>query len=559
MSWIRIILILLPFILFSCQEKVTDMSLDELEDMQTYTGGFVVDATSFGGESTTRILVNREMKEDPETLNLSASGYYHIEVHTRNRQAPALIRVVILHPERGESEWALQKWTPRGLDFKQEAGEAFRLVYPEKIPSGGSLPVILISGETMGTSGEQYIASVGDVSFQVKGGTGSAWIRAGMEQESLEAGSTRVPLDYDYFSTDPVFLSGVMEGNRIVAPGTYVRIPSDLHIPEGLSLVFEEGCYVELEEGVNIHNQGQLVFRGGPDAPLCVRSTATGTFWGGIIGTGQGNSVEAQHTIFSHSGFHTGGAYDYGHAHRQALIYSEYGSLIFDHCYFLDHAGQVFFPVSGSLDLSNSLVQRAITGGQVNSSQLQISHCVFTDFPDDRLEYQDRDNDGLYLMSSNAEILNSTFMYAGDDGLDSGGSGGGKVRVSGCLFQSIFHEGAALSSGGEVVKEHIFTHCEFRDCGQGLELGYSSPHHRVKVDSCLFTRNGIGIRYGDNYTKAHLGLMEISHTLSIENRDYDVWNMLREYWEPSLEAMVFDEVTVSRPHGQYPELKLYDN
>ena len=135
-------------------------------------------------------------------------------------------------------------------------------------------------------------------------------------------------------------------------------------------------------------------------------------------------------------------------------------------------------------------------------------------------------------------------MYAVDDGLDSGGSQGGEIHVSNTRFESIFHEGAALSSRESVVKNHYFTSCIFKDCGQGLELGFSSPNHLVLVDSCRFIENGIGIRYGDNYATQHAGVLSVSNSEIMESHYYDVWNMLREKWEADTAQMVFSNVKV---------------
>ena len=266
--------------------------------------------------------------------------------------------------------------------------------------------------------------------------------------------------------------------------------------------------------------------------------------------------MDVSHAIFSRSGYHTGGSFSYGHAHRQALIYSEQALLDFDHCYMVDHVGQIFYPVSSTLNISNCLVQKAMTGGQINNSDLILRNSIFTDFPDDSQNYQDNDNDALYLMGSNATISNSFFMYAKDDGLDSGGSSGGTIKVINSHFEAVFHEGAALSSGGTSTKTHHFTGCTFTNCGQGLELGYSSPNHLVMVDSCLFQKNGIGIRYGDNYTTPHLGKVLVSNSKSLDNTEYDIWNMLRENWSADTLKMEFNNVRVSMETPMYPHLPL---
>ncbi|RLD96092.1 MAG: hypothetical protein DRJ29_00990 [Bacteroidetes bacterium] len=210
------------------------------------------------------------------------------------------------------------------------------------------------------------------------------------------------------------------------------------------------------------------------------------------------------------------------------------------------------------MELSDCLVQRAKTGGQMNESELAMDRCIFTDFPDDSDEYRDEDNDGLYLDRTNAVISKSVFMFAKDDGLDSGASGGGEVLINNCRFEANFHEGAALSSGHSVVKLHRITNSVFTNCGQGLELGYSSPMHQVEVDSCRFIGNGIGIRYGDCYEMSHQGYIHIRNSESLENNDYDVWNMNREHWAADTSHMSFENVHITTANPMYPELIIYE-
>jgi hypothetical protein len=168
----------------------------------------------------------------------------------------------------------------------------------------------------------------------------------------------------------------------------------------------------------------------------------------------------------------------------------------------------------------------------------------------------DGDNDALYLNASDAVITNTVFMFAKDDGLDSGADGGGVVTVTDCRFEACFHEGAALSSADPAVKNHFFSGCVFTNCGQGLELGYSSANHSVIADDCMFTNNGIGIRYGDNYAWSDVnGKMLIRNSSSLYN-DKDVWNMVRMIWSPKLENLSFENTVVSKFCPQYPGLGL---
>jgi hypothetical protein len=222
----------------------------------------------------------------------------------------------------------------------------------------------------------------------------------------------------------------------------------------------------------------------------------------------------------------------------------------------LDHIGQIFYPQYATLILDDILVQRAKTGGQINYTNLTLRNSVLTDFPDDSFDFQDKDNDALYLSASDAEIENTTFMFAKDDGLDSGNEEGGEINLTNCRFEACFHEGAALSSGNSVIKNHTFRGCVFSNCAQGLELGYSSPNHTVTAENCLFVNNGIGIRYGDNYDWSEVdGKMIIKNSFSLHN-DKDVWNMVRMTWSPKLENLSFENTMVSKFCPQYPELEI---
>ncbi|MEA3463342.1 MAG: right-handed parallel beta-helix repeat-containing protein, partial [Bacteroidota bacterium] len=390
--------------------------------------------------------------------------------------------------------------------------------------------------------------------FRIKRGVGSVQIPPNASYSGLSIDQHNFQLNISSMDFPPQILSGELTDDLLVPADSYIHIPADLTIPEGITMQIDSGSFVTVAPEVNIYNNGLVLLKGSARAPVTLTCNDYLAYWGGFIGNSTGNRIDARYTIFSRSGHHTGGEYAYGHAGRQALFYSENGELKLDHCYMIDHIGQVFYPVSCTLELTDCLVQRAKTGGQLNQSELVMDRCVFTDFPDDGFDYQDEDNDALYLDETNAVITNSVFMFARDDGLDSGASGGGEVTVKNSVFESVFHEGAALSSGHSAVKLHHFTNCLFSNCGQGLELGYSSPNHQVIADSCSFIGNGVGIRYGDCYDFPHHGYIHISNSQSLNNSYYDVWNMNREHWAADTLHMSFDHVLVSTPNPMYPEL-----
>jgi len=560
MRHIRILLLICIASLVACDktpvEVIADLTLDELNDKEEYTGGMVVDYRSYMGKDLDKVLVNGLQPDDPYVLELHFAGYYRIEIwQGRSAQgSPQVIRIVILDPVRGNPEWGLPPWTPAEHENGVLDGQTVSLIHSPFAPPDVDIPLVVVLGEELTLSDTYLDAEIASAGFRIKRGVGSVQIPGNSSSYTLKVDQDELPLSVDRTEAAPVSISGVLSADMHIPANSYIHIPADLSIPSGITLRIENGCFITVAPEVNIQNDGTLYLSGTAIAPVTVTCSNNTAYWGGIIGSLAGNRVEAYHTIFSRSGHHTGDDYNWGHAHRQALFYSNSGSMKLDHCYMTDHIGQVFYPLSSTLDLSNCLVQRAKTGGQMNQSELVMDRCIFTDFPDDSNNYRDNDNDGLYLDECDALISNSIFMYAKDDGLDSGASGGGEVIVTNTIFESVFHEGAALSSGHSVTKLHRFSNCLFSNCGQGIELGYSSPNHQVEVESCSFIRNGIGIRYGDCYDFPHRGFIHVSNSESLENTVYDVWNMNKENWAADTSHMSFENVLVSKANDMYPQL-----
>jgi hypothetical protein len=351
-------------------------------------------------------------------------------------------------------------------------------------------------------------------------------------------------------------MSGLITTNVIVPANSFVKIQSNLTVSSTGSLTVQEGAVIVIDEAVDVNLSGPMIISGTAGNPVLITCSDKDKYWGGFITRVTGGTIDAKYAIFCQSGYHNTSGYNWGHAGRQALFYTENSKLTLDHCFILDNVGQIFYPQNAVLNLSDILVQRAQTGGQVNTSKLNLLNSVFTDFPDDSYLFADNDNDALYLSASDANIENTTFMFAKDDGLDSGNSEGGIITATNCRFEACFHEGAALSSGNLSYKTHTFSNCIFTNCGQGLELGFSSPNHSVLADNCQFLNNGVGIRYGDNYDWSELkGVMRIKNSLSLGN-DRDVWNMVRMIWSPRIKNMSFENTFVSEFCSQYPHLPI---
>ena len=462
--------------------------------------------------------------------------------------------------EREASEWGIGAWVPALYEPEMLDQENVEIYYPHRFTDLINVPLIFYIKES-GTVKPIYCEGINFASgnsFNIKQGVGSVNMAASSISNRADfiVGGKRISAILARISETNMELKGIINSDVVIPANRLVRITGNLDIASTGSLTLHEGTMMLVDEAVDINISGPVIFSGTPENPVTVTCSRSNKYWGGFITRVAGGTFEAHYTIFCQSGYHDTEGYYWGHSGRQALFYTENSTLVLDHCFITDHIGQIFYPRNATLTLDNILVQRAQTGGQVNYSELILRNSVFTDFPDDSYDYADRDNDALYLTGSDAEIDNTVFMFAKDDGLDSGDTEGGEITVTNCRFEACFHEGAALSSGGTVVKNHSFRDCIFTNCGQGLELGFSSPNHSVTADNCLFLNNGIGIRYGDNYEWADVkGKMHIKNSLSLFN-DKDVWNMVRMTWSPNLANLSFENTMVSQFCPQYPGLPI---
>ncbi len=498
---------------------------------------------------------------DGDYVEIRGNGFYElILIYNSSNQENDTILFTTTTDERKFSEWGIKAWVPAPYKTVPLGTENVEIYYPHRYTDLIKVPFIFYireSGAVKGIYCQGKCPASGDV-FNIKQGVGSVNIAASAISNKADfvIGGKKISASLTKISNTDITLSGTINTPIEIQANSLVRITGTLNIASTGSLTVHEGAVIIIDEAVDINVSGPVVFDGTVANPVFVTCSRNDKYWGGFITRVSDGTVEAHYTVFCQSGYHDSDEYAWGHAGRQALFYTENSSLILDHCFMLDHIGQIFYPKNATLTLDNILVQRAKTGGQVNHTDLTLRNSVFTDFPDDSYVFMDGDNDALYLNASDAVITNTVFMFAKDDGLDTGADGGGEITVTDCRFEACFHEGAALSSVDPAVKNHRFSGCVFTNCGQGLELGYSSANHSVVADDCMFLNNGTGIRYGDNYDWSDVnGKMLIRNSSSLNN-DKDVWNMVRMTWSPKLKNLSFENTVVSKFCPQYPELGL---
>ncbi len=557
------------FLIAGCRKrddnKITEppegcINLSDLETKQDYYLPFAL--ANDNGNIKSAVLNNEPVDFSyGGFLDFKENGFYELVlIYKFSQQKNDTILFTTRTEEREDSEWGIRAWVPAQFETAILGSENVEIFYPHRYTDLINVPFIFyvkVSGNVKPVYCEASYAGTAQ-KFYIKRGVGSVNIAPSVITSKADflIGGKRIIAQLEKIAEPPAELKGTITSAVDIPANSLVRITENLNIASTGSLTIHEGTIILVDEAVDINVSGPLVFSGTAGNPVLVTCSRSDKYWGGFITRVSGGTVEAHYTIFCQSGYHDSAGYDWGHAGRQALFYTENSTLTLDHCFMTDHIGQIFYPQNATLTLDNILVQRAKTGGQINSTDLTLTNSVFTDFPDDSYVFRDEDNDALYLSASDAVIGNTTFMFAKDDGLDSGNDEGGEITVTNCRFEACFHEGAALSSGGTVVKNHTFNGCVFTNCGQGLELGFSSPNHSVLADNCTFLNNGVGIRYGDNYDWSEIdGKMLIKNSSSLNN-DRDVWNMVRMNWSPKIENLKFENTFVSKFCPQYPGLRI---
>lgn len=336
----------------------------------------------------------------------------------------------------------------------------------------------------------------------------------------------------------------------------FIKVASNLSILPEDTLKILPGCIVMLEPNVNIDIMGQIVIEGTEDEPI-VFTRASDKGWGGLSIYGKG--------IIKHAFFLGGGAdisKTFGHSTSQPVIFVKNGSLTMTNSGVIDNIGKAFGSMNAEITLSNVMIARNDTGGQFNNSAVLVENCHFLETPDADGKVDDDDNDGIYLSGVMVKdgkpvlsiIRNSVFAVGEDDAIDHNDA---EVLVDGVFIKGFFHEGIAGSSGHRIVVQNSV----IQECEQGVEAGYGSPE--VIVDHCLITKNKVGLRYGDDYDWDVLGILKVTNTISVMNKDANVLNYVRKVGGAVPEGIAISCSMVDTPewdniNGNIPGIPVLD-
>lgn len=477
-------------------------------------------------------------------------GFHTVSVQRTDPAAQSVdtrrIQFVVRDPARGDTEWGLSTWTPRRpvASAPSAFGSArLDIIAPRQFPSGFRVPVIAWARSSdavrLPLNGTVELSDSGGnpAGIRMKRGVGHTFIETTGGSErfykwQIHGITARHPIRS--VGTIPVLHGTDVTNAREWPQDSIIRVVEDFRIAAGATLVVGAGTVVMLDPGVTIEVGGTLRIQGTPDHPAVLMASDPERPWGGIVLRGAPAGVFCDGTIFTGSG---GNAYWFidenvrgTHRYEQATIFvGQGGRAECNDCYWIANTGQALHGENASILLNRCLIQNCETVGQFNGGTVEIEDSALLDFPSDDPVFVDGDNDALYFTEGDHVLRRTLIGWCKDDGVDAGGSSPGTVTVEDCWIEACFHEGMALSG----TEKHVTVrNTVFLNNGQGLEAGYLSP--RASVSDSLFAANHVGIRFGDNYNRAHDGSIEVVQSLSLFN-DRDLWAMVREAWREKVE------------------------
>lgn len=509
---------------------------------------------------------------------LNRPDYYELQVQRTDLASSAvttrLVRFLVHASERVGTEWGLPVQVPWPIVQSASAefvGGQLSLMLPQDFPVGYPIPVVARVADEAGHAvrANGLVAAAGLTSFQLRRGVGSGFLASNLPPGVLNyapaVGGLSATRNINLEATTtwtPV--AGVL-GDTTWPAGARVQVTGSLTVPPGVTLTIEAGTIVRLNSGLDITNNGSIVINGTVERPVVFMPTVRSQPWGGFVSktTGAGTLIGTG-VIFTGSGANSSwfGANGNPGSHRveQGLFYCDGGQQIqLTDAAAISLSGQLGHSRQAgavtSITLTRFLMQRVTTGGEYTGARFVVNDSAFIECPDDSANFVDGDNDGLYLVDGTHSFTNTLFGWTKDDGIDSGGSGYGKLDYQSCWFEATFHEGNSLSG----YKNTFARDTVYLDCGQGIEDGYNAPTGRV--DHCLFLVNQSGVRFGDNYPSIgnYDGRMTATNCILLNNhRDLFAYNWRSTGWTNAWGQMFANNNFLTATDTNFPDNFVWD-
>ncbi len=496
-------------------------------------------------------------------------GYHELTV---TDGATTTYRFLVKSSERFSTEDGIPVMRP--YRFVNDAPSAFAngvltVMLPSSYPKGLVLPVVARL-----TKGAAFGATAGDPLFlnglvtAPQAPASSVQLRRGWGSSIMPASTTSGTLTYDAQlgpltasksvviepTTTYTTKGGTLASAETWAANSRINLSTKLIVAAGGNLTIGAGTVIKCAQGVEVEVApgGSITMNGTATNPIVwVPENAT-QLWGGFWLQAKTSTpvaqVTATHTIFCRWGNNQTWLATPPHvmtAHRdeEPLFASQSGAILtLTDCAMVgptglsETRGSCLASASATLNLTRTLMQRAITGGEQVGGGVTLNQCAILEMTNpgvsvDTDAFVDADNDGIYLVPGSGVTYNLTKTLIGwvkDDGIDSGGDGAGTTRTTSCWFENCVHEAFSNSGVGRVPETRYGVHF---NCGQGMECGYGGP--LSLVDHAAIIGCMVGARYGDNYgndsgsngtgTSQYNGTIGVNDSFLLYNYFHDAW------------------------------------
>lgn len=297
---------------------------------------------------------------------------------------------------------------------------------------------------------------------------------------------------------------------------TIYKLDHPLYIGRSGVLIFEEGCQLYIDDGIDILNLGKIEVRGYSENPVLI--TASNNYWGGI--SSSGGKIVINHLIITRSGGND--TIKVRHSYSQPAIYMvKNGYFNASNLYIIKCKGKAMYIHNSIVKISKALFSECDTGPEINWSKVKIDSIICMNIPDAG-EGEDDDNDALYIFGKHKNypdyppVLNNVLLgFAKDDGLDHGKN---DMTVKNLLVYKIKDKAISLEGG------HMrLTNTWLSDAR--VLIGVKQDTH-AKLDSIYLS--GFGIKTDILKHMNQDPTLEITNEFEITNKEKDS----KQFWFP---------------------------
>jgi hypothetical protein len=525
------------------------ISVSGISNKTSYSGArsfTVADPAGF----TTVATLNGASVTVGSAVNVSGAGHYELVVTETPDGGGAAVSQTFLfnlrEPERGSSETGLPAFVAAPLvnDAPSAVNTGSLIItMPSAYPDELALPVVARlqknNGDPLWLHSPVVASNFPQSPIQLRRGFGYTILPAqsgSVTYDAKTAGLTQNASSVIETGTTWTTVSGSISSNTTWAANSRVHVTGNLTIDAGVMLTVGAGTIVKVATNGDIFVDGSLVVNGTAADPVVFAPASAPARWGGffleqstsdVVMTGAicFGACADQDWFDTHSGFAS-------HRPEQAvfLVGPAGASLSLSECFLIGNDGQLLHNDSGGdISLSHCLLQGATTCGELTGGTLTIDRSALLAFPDATTDFEDGDNDAIYLTSGTHLLTNTVIGYTKDDGIDTGGSPSASTNttttVQFCWFESILHEGMS-NSGAKTCRAEDTV---FFNCGQTIECGYDGPQSFLERSLCV--ANLTGARFGDNYNWDYSGNhLTVKDSLLLYNLYHDIWGYDWSSW-----------------------------